>query len=104
MAAAAEELSDWVIMTSDNPRSEDPDAILKEMQLGLRGKNHEIIPDRASAIHRAIQLAEAGDIVVIAGKGHEKYQELSDRKVAFDDVAIASRAISEKKGGEQRNG
>ena len=104
MAAAAEELSDWVIMTSDNPRSENPDSILKEMQTGLRGKSHEIIPDRASAIHHAIQLAEAGDIVLIAGKGHEKYQEFSDRKVAFDDVAIATRAISEKKGGDTRNG
>ena len=104
MAAAAEELSDWIIMTSDNPRSENPDFILKDMKAGLRGKSYEIIPDRASAIHHAIQLAEAGDIVLIAGKGHEKYQEFSDRKVAFDDVAIATRAISEKKGGDTRNG
>jgi len=100
MATAAEQYSDWSILTSDNPRSENPEAIIKEMQKGLRLKNHDILIDREAAIKHAVDLAEPGDIVLIAGKGHEKYQEFSDRKVPFDDVAIAARAISDKKGGD----
>ena len=100
MAAAAEQHSDWSILTSDNPRSEQPEAIIKEMQKGLRFKNHDILIDREAAIKHAVDLAEPGDIVLIAGKGHEKYQEFSDRKVPFDDVAIAARAINDKKGGD----
>ena len=100
MAQAAEELSDWTILTSDNPRSENPEEILKEMQSGLRGKDHDKIVDREAAIKLAVDIADAGDIVLIAGKGHEKYQEFSDRKVPFDDVAIATRAIADKKGGD----
>lgn len=100
MAAAAAELSDHVIITSDNPRSEDPEEILKEMQSGLRGRAHEKITDRETAIRRAIELAGPGGIVLIAGKGHEKFQEFADGKIPFDDVAVADRAISDKKGVE----
>jgi UDP-N-acetylmuramoyl-L-alanyl-D-glutamate--2,6-diaminopimelate ligase len=100
MAAAGESLADLVILTSDNPRSEDPEAILAEMEKGLVRRNHEKIPDREAAIRRAIDLAGPGDIVVIAGKGHEKTQEFADRKIPFDDVAVAARAISDKKGGD----
>jgi UDP-N-acetylmuramoyl-L-alanyl-D-glutamate--2,6-diaminopimelate ligase len=100
MAAAGESLADLVILTSDNPRSEDPAAILAEMEKGLTRRTHETIPDREAAIRRAIDLAGPGDIVLIAGKGHEKTQEFADQKIPFDDVAVAARAISDKKGGE----
>lgn len=100
MANAGETLADHIILTSDNPRSEDPEEILKEMEKGLSRRTHEKIVDREQAIRRAVDLAGPGDIVLIAGKGHEKTQEFSDRKVPFDDVAVAARAISDKKGGE----
>jgi UDP-N-acetylmuramoyl-L-alanyl-D-glutamate--2,6-diaminopimelate ligase len=97
MAAASEEFSDWSILTSDNPRSEDPARIIAEMRSGLRTSRHEEIPDRTDAIRRAVTLASAGDIVLIAGKGHESYQEFADRKIPFDDSAVARRAIEEKR-------
>jgi UDP-N-acetylmuramoyl-L-alanyl-D-glutamate--2,6-diaminopimelate ligase len=100
MAYAGESLADLAILTSDNPRSENPEDILKEMEKGLSQRNHEKIVDREQAIRRAIDLAGPGDIVLIAGKGHEKTQEFADRKVPFDDVAIATRAISDKTGGD----
>jgi UDP-N-acetylmuramoyl-L-alanyl-D-glutamate--2,6-diaminopimelate ligase len=100
MAAAGESLADLLILTSDNPRSEDPGAILAEMEKGLTRPTHEIIPDREAAIRRAIDLAAPGDIVLIAGKGHEKTQEFADRKIPFDDAVVAARAISDKKGGD----
>lgn len=97
MAAAAEEFSDWVILTSDNPRSEDPLSILKDIRKGLRGKRFEEIPDREEAINRAIALAGPGDIVLIAGKGHETYQEFADRKISFNDVSYAHKAMDAKR-------
>ena len=93
MGRAAEDLSDWCIVTSDNPRSEDPDAICREITAALRGKNHETITDRRAAIRRAVALAEAGDIILVAGKGHEDYQETAGRRVPFDDTAEAAAAI-----------
>jgi len=96
MARAAEELSDWCIVTSDNPRSEDPEAICHQIAAALRGQNHEVIPDRRGAIRRAIAMAGPGDIVLVAGKGHEGYQEFADRKVPFDDVAESAAALREK--------
>lgn len=97
MGAAAEEFSDWLILTSDNPRSEDPLRILADIRAGLRRGNHQEIPDRAEAIRAAVQMAGPGDIVLIAGKGHEAYQEFADRKIAFSDVSTARRAIEEKR-------
>ncbi|MFZ4681993.1 MAG: UDP-N-acetylmuramoyl-L-alanyl-D-glutamate--2,6-diaminopimelate ligase [Terrimicrobiaceae bacterium] len=97
MAAAAEEFSDWSILTSDNPRTEDPLAILAGIRAGLRGNRHEEIPDREAAIRQAVERADAGDIVLIAGKGHETYQEFATGKVPFDDVVIARRAIEAKR-------
>jgi len=88
MGAAACAGSDLAIATSDNPRGEDPLEILKEVEGGMRGagrENHRIIPDRASAIREAVGLAQEGDIVLIAGKGHETRQVLKDRVVDFDD-------------------
>lgn len=99
MAAAAEELSDVVVLTSDNPRSEDPAKIIADAKKGFRRGNHEIVEDRTAAIRRAVELAAPGDIVLVAGKGHEKTQILASETVPFDDVAVAARAISDKKGG-----
>ena len=93
MAAAAEQEADHAIFTSDNPRSEDPAAILADMQAGLHGSNHEVIEDRDAAIRRAVEIAGAGDIVLIAGKGHETYQEFADGRVPFSDVKAARWAI-----------
>ena len=97
MAAAAEELSDWSVLTSDNPRREDPEEILRDVQAGMRGTGFETIADREAAIRHAVNLAAPGDIVLIAGKGHENYQEFADRKIPFDDVAVAERAIADKR-------
>lgn len=101
MGRIAAELSDVVIATSDNPRSEDPEFILSEVEAGvleaLGGKAHEKITDRRKAIYRAILLAEPDDIVVIAGKGHENYQILKDKTIRFDDKEVAREAIRELK-------
>lgn len=97
MASAAEELADWCVFTSDNPRSEDPDRILADMKAGLRGTNHELISDREEAIERAVELAEARDIILIAGKGHETYQEFADGRVPFDDVKVAKKVIDSRR-------
>ena len=96
MGRAAEELSDWCIVTSDNPRSEDPESICGQISAALRSSNHEVITDRRAAIRRAVAMAGPGDIVLVAGKGHEGYQEFADRKIPFDDVAESSAAIREK--------
>lgn len=97
MAGAAEEFSDWTILTSDNPRCEDPEAILADVTAGMRGTNFEKITDREAAIRRAIEVAEAGDIVLIAGKGHENYQDFAKDRIPFDDVEIAEKAMAHKR-------
>jgi UDP-N-acetylmuramoyl-L-alanyl-D-glutamate--2,6-diaminopimelate ligase len=91
MAAAACEYSDKVIFTSDNPRSEDPDQILRDMQEGLQTAARRkaiAITDRREAIKTAISTAKSEDIVLVAGKGHEKYQEIKGVKHAFDDKKV----------------
>ena len=90
MAAIAAKKSQQVILTSDNPRTEDPQVILKDMEAGLSAdsQNALTIVDRAQAIKTAIMLAQAGDIVLIAGKGHEKYQEINGVKYDFDDFKL----------------
>jgi UDP-N-acetylmuramoyl-L-alanyl-D-glutamate--2,6-diaminopimelate ligase len=90
MAAIAAKKSQQVILTSDNPRTEDPQAILNDMEAGLSAdsQNALTILDRAQAIKTAIMLAQAGDIVLIAGKGHEKYQEINGVKYDFDDFKL----------------
>jgi UDP-N-acetylmuramoyl-L-alanyl-D-glutamate--2,6-diaminopimelate ligase len=95
MGAIAARLADRTIVTSDNPRSEDPEAIVAEILAGIddRGETDAIV-DRHVAIEHAIGLARAGDVVVIAGKGHEQGQEFEGgRKVAFDDVTVAREAL-----------
>jgi UDP-N-acetylmuramoyl-L-alanyl-D-glutamate--2,6-diaminopimelate ligase len=93
MARAACAHADLVIATSDNPRTEDPLAILRDVAAGLSGA-HEVIPDRRSAIRRAIELAAPDDVVVIAGKGHEDYQILGRQKFPFDDRIEARAALA----------
>src|SRR3954447_5915520 len=96
MAAAVDQNADFGIITSDNPRKEDPDAIIAEVEKGFRSERYEKITDRAQAIARAIALAQPRDIVLIAGKGHETYQEFADHTIPFDDVQIARRALENK--------
>lgn len=100
MGLAAGEGSDLVVATSDNPRSEDPYAILNEILPGLKasGVKFEVEADRASAIRIAVREAQENDVVVIAGKGHEKVQILRDRTIPFDDAAEAREALLERYG------
>jgi UDP-N-acetylmuramoyl-L-alanyl-D-glutamate--2,6-diaminopimelate ligase len=93
MAEVVDRHADYAIVTSDNPRKEDPAAIIAEVEKGFRSAHHEKIVDRAEAIARAIELAQPRDIVVIAGKGHETYQEFADRTIPFDDIQVARRAL-----------
>jgi UDP-N-acetylmuramoyl-L-alanyl-D-glutamate--2,6-diaminopimelate ligase len=95
MGAVADQYADYAIITSDNPRKEDPEAIVRDIEAGFKHKNYEKIVDRKKAISRAIALAQPKDIVLIAGKGHEKYQEFSDHTIPFDDVEVAARALEE---------
>jgi UDP-N-acetylmuramoyl-L-alanyl-D-glutamate--2,6-diaminopimelate ligase len=96
MGRAARALADRVVVTSDNPRSEDPEAIIAQILDGTgEGPEVEALVDRREAIARAVELAGAGDVVVIAGKGHEQGQEFEDgRKVPFDDVTVAREALT----------
>ncbi|BDC49626.1 UDP-N-acetylmuramoyl-L-alanyl-D-glutamate--2,6-diaminopimelate ligase [Bryobacterales bacterium F-183] len=95
MGAAAAERSDFVVVTSDNPRSEDPLAIINDAMVGVRRFDtpHIAEPDREKAIRRALEEAQPGDIVILAGKGHEPYQILRDRTIAFDDRLVAQRLL-----------
>jgi UDP-N-acetylmuramoyl-L-alanyl-D-glutamate--2,6-diaminopimelate ligase len=92
MGRIAGELADLAIVTSDNPRSEDPRAIIDEIVAGAEGEL-EIEPDRREAIARAVEEAEPGDVVLIAGKGHEQGQQFRDRTVPFDDREVAREAL-----------
>lgn len=97
MAAAASALSDQVFVTSDNPRTQDPNDIIAEILPGLLpNAAARVEPDRRKAIQAAIAEARAGDVVVIAGKGHEDYQILGTEKIHFDDRLVAREAIAEK--------
>jgi len=96
MAEIASILSDYPIFTSDNPRTEDPVAILSDMEAGVSDKNYVTIVDRKEAIEYAIGEAGASDVVLIAGKGHETYQIIGDKVLDFDDKAMARLAIEKK--------
>ena len=95
MGKVAAEYSDAVVITSDNPRNEDPLKIISEIEAGVKetGKTSETISDRRDAIHRAIGAAKTGDVVIIAGKGHENYQIVGDDRFHFDDREVAIEAI-----------
>lgn len=99
MARAAAELADYAIITSDNPRTEDPLQIIADAEVGMlesgkkRDVDYLVIPDRAEAIHCAIGMAESGDLVMLAGKGHEDYQILGTTRIHFDDFEVARAAL-----------
>ena len=96
MGMAAAEASDFVVLTSDNPRSEDPLGIINDALVGLRRFDtpHLIEPDRLKAIQAALAEAQKGDIVILAGKGHEPYQVLNDKTIAFDDREVARHTLN----------
>jgi len=96
MGAVAERNSDLAIVTSDNPRTEDPDAIIQDITGGMSNGGYEIISDRREAIRRAVMEAGRGDIIVIAGKGHEDYQILGTTRIHFDDRETAAVFIKER--------
>jgi UDP-N-acetylmuramoyl-L-alanyl-D-glutamate--2,6-diaminopimelate ligase len=98
-----------VILTSDNPRSEDPDRIIEEIKRGVTPTADPGAPkrpsvdclvfvDRREAIERAVRSATAGDLVLVAGKGHEKYQVIGHRTLPFDDVEVARAALAQRRG------
>lgn len=94
MGKIAAELSDFVFVTSDNPRSENPQDIIDDIVAGMNGfDNFKVEVDRASAIKKSIEMAYANDFVLLAGKGHEKYQEVNGEKHHFDDVEEALKAL-----------
>lgn len=94
MGRIASELSDYTIITSDNPRSENPETIIEQIESGIIGNNYEKITDRRKAIKKAIHMAQKGDAVLIAGKGHEKYQIIGDKTIHFDDKEVAKEYLS----------
>jgi len=95
MGEAAGRGSDFVVLTSDNPRSEDPRAIINDALVGLQrsGTKYSIEPERKAAIRLAVREAAAGDIVLIAGKGHEKVQVSRQGSIPFDDVEVAREVL-----------
>ncbi|MCC7202698.1 MAG: UDP-N-acetylmuramoyl-L-alanyl-D-glutamate--2,6-diaminopimelate ligase [Nitrospirae bacterium] len=109
MGGTAVELSDYVIVTSDNPRSEDPEKIIEEVVSGIteaiardkaRAAEYITLPDRRQAIEEAVRIAEKGDLVIIAGKGHEDYQITGRERLHFDDREEVKRAVSVRLGGK----
>jgi UDP-N-acetylmuramyl-tripeptide synthetase len=94
MAAAAQAHADVLVLTSDNPRQEDPAAIIAQLRAGLDREPHLVEPDRARAIAAALHAADAADVVLIAGKGHESYQEVGERREPFSDVEHAATALA----------
>lgn len=101
MGEVAGRYANIIILTSDNPRSEDPISIIKDIEKGLKksgNRNYIIIPDRREAIYKAISIAEEGDFVVLAGKGHEEYQIIGNERIPFSDREIAESAMEERNG------
>ena len=101
MGRIAAQFGDRVFVTSDNPRTEDPVQIVKDVEVGVKEGLHddvtyEVIVDRREAIYKAIKEASAGDVVIIAGKGHEDYQILKEETIHFDDREVAREALKER--------
>ena len=96
MGRIASRFADYVIVTNDNPRSEDPQSIIDRILQGMQGSSYRVIPDRTEAIRAAIRLAKASDTVLLAGKGHETSQILSDRTVHCDEREIARKILKEE--------
>jgi UDP-N-acetylmuramoyl-L-alanyl-D-glutamate--2,6-diaminopimelate ligase len=104
MGEVASTLADVAIITSDNPRSEEPRAIIEEVAGGARGAPPVIEVDRGEAIKAALAMAREGDVVLIAGKGHETSQDFGDRVEPFDDVEVARHALARWQPGHVRDG
>ena len=99
MGAVAQQQADWVVATSDNPRSEDPAHILHQILQGtIAGETVRVEPDRAAAIALALAEAAPADVVLIAGKGHEDYQEVAGVRRPFSDMAQARAALQQRGG------
>jgi len=101
MGRVALELSDFTVITSDNPRSEDPEQIIEDILKGIPAtsrspQDYIVLPDRRQAIEHAIKNACLGDLILIAGKGHENYQILNSETIHFDDKEIAMDAITQR--------
>ncbi len=96
MGAIATKYADWSIITTDNPRHEDPEDIIQDILQGVTGSNYQIIVDRKSGIIEAFKLAKAGDVVLVAGKGHENYQEIKGVKHHFSDLELVAELLDEK--------
>jgi len=97
MGKVASEIADYTILTSDNPRSEQPMLIIEQILGAVRGQSdfeYDVILDRKRAIQRAVEIAKIGDFVVIAGKGHEGYQEIGGVLYPFDDRQVATECIT----------
>ncbi|HDN94455.1 MAG TPA: UDP-N-acetylmuramyl-tripeptide synthetase, partial [Nitrospirae bacterium] len=100
MGFAASELSDLVFITSDNPRTEDPMEIIKNMLKGIKKENYTVQPDRETAIREAVSIAHEGDTVIVAGKGHEDYQEINGERYYFSDKEVLRKVIREHLAGD----
>ena len=94
MGEAAGRYSDLALVTNDNPRGEDPEQIFREILPGLKSAEYLVLPDRREAIEKALRSAQPGDMVIIAGKGHEEYQVLQDRVVPFSDRRVAGELVA----------
>jgi UDP-N-acetylmuramyl tripeptide synthase len=95
MGEVAARLADHVVVTSDNPRGEDPNAIIAQVLAGIHGREAEAIEDRQVAIFSAVHRAAAGDVVLLAGKGHETYQEIAGTRLPFNDREVAAAALAQ---------
>lgn len=104
MGKAASLLADWSIVTSDNPRNEDPEAIIAEIAGGFLKENYEVMIDRREAIVKALSLAQKNDVVLIAGKGHENYQIFKDQTISFDDREVVRSYFEDTRDSHQTQG
>jgi UDP-N-acetylmuramoyl-L-alanyl-D-glutamate--2,6-diaminopimelate ligase len=96
MGKVVADLSDHAVITSDNPRSEDPQAIIEDIARGITKKNYSVIPDRTTAIRTALSMGKEGDVVLIAGKGHETYQIIKDTVLHFDDREVVRECLQSR--------
>jgi len=97
MGAAVTASADHALITSDNPRMEDPLSIIREIEAGCAKGRYEVEPDRRKAIEKALAMAQPGDIVLIAGKGHETFQEVGKTMLPFDDRQVAREILGEER-------
>jgi len=95
MGKIASDLADFVVVTSDNPRNEEPQRIIRDILKGIKSKNYKVIPDRKEALLFALSMAKPKDVILVAGKGHERYQIIKDKIIPFDDRLIIREYLNE---------